>query len=57
MRLGLAGLKAQGFSEAEAWKIWCRRWEKASQEHQRTNERVVQLLEKRDKVFEKSATG
>lgn len=49
MRLGLAGLKTQGFSESEAWKIWCKRWAKASQEHQRTNEKVVKLLAKRDK--------
>jgi hypothetical protein len=49
--LALAGMKSQGFSDDQGWKAWCRRWAKASLEHQKTNRKVVRLLAARDKVL------
>ncbi|MBI3333078.1 MAG: hypothetical protein HYZ93_03185 [Candidatus Omnitrophica bacterium] len=49
-RLALAGMKAQGLSEAEAWQTWCRRWARSAKEHQRINRKVARLLHARDKA-------
>ena len=50
--LALAGMRSQGLSDTQGWKAWCRRWAKASLEHQKTNRKVVKLLAARDKVLQ-----
>ena len=48
-RLALAGMRTQGLSRRQAWKVWCERWARASKEHQRASRRIVEELRKRDK--------
>ncbi len=43
-RLALSGMRIQGFSSWKAWRTWCQRWAKASQEHQQANRRIAQYL-------------
>jgi uncharacterized protein YneF (UPF0154 family) len=40
----LAGLKAQGFSEKEAFLLIKKRWEKEIEEHHQVNEKMLRKL-------------
>lgn len=48
-RFALAGMKAQGMTERQAWETFRRRWMKASREHQKVNLRIARRLYLLDK--------
>ncbi len=50
-QLALAGLKAQRIPVTQAWKIWCKRWARASQEHQKSNLWLAERLHAREKIL------
>ncbi len=47
-RLALAGLRAQGLSQRQAWDSWCRRWGRMLDDHRRINHRIARQLYARE---------